>query len=369
MEFYAPASPGTERALRDELCELRFERARLNRGGIPFAGDWEDGWRACLQSRIAQRIQVLMSTFAASSPEELYAGTDAVDWTPYLTPRHTLAVGSFCRSRHFAHSGFAALKVKDAIVDQIRRIYGERPSVHKEDPDVRIFVFVSERKVKLYLDLSGVPLHKRGYRRQTGDAPLRETLAAALLRLSGWDRTSPLADPMCGSGTIPIEAALWAGNVAPGIFRKTFGFERWACFSAKDHETMRMLRGDMRHSAHRQTPKVIAADCDDTVLRAAEVNARAAGVRLRFRHNSIQDLQLGERTQTLVFNPPYNERIRTATDDVNRVAATLSRMHNKRVCILSGNPEWEKAIPFRPVEQYEISNGNIDCSFLIYDVL
>jgi putative N6-adenine-specific DNA methylase len=369
MEFYAPASPGTEPFLRDELCELGFSGVRLNQGGIPFRGEWEDAWRACLHSRIAQRIQALLTVFPAASPEELYAGVRAFDWTPFLSPRQTFVVSAFCRSSIFSHSGFTALKIKDAVVDQIRDRYGSRPDVDKNDPDVRIFVYVSGTRVKVYLDVSGEPLYRRGYRREAGEAPLRETLAAALLRASGWDRSSRLADPLCGSGTIAIEAALWAGNVAPGIFRERFGFERWDCFDAAVAETMKQLRGEARALARGgRPPKIIAADVDAAVLEVAGRNAGSAGVRLTFRQADIGDLQLGDAVGVVVTNPPYGERLRTDRETFRKLGAAFSRMHGKRLCVLSGNPELNSCIPVAPLQRFPLKNGNLDCECLLYDI-
>ncbi|MCK5845492.1 MAG: hypothetical protein KAG97_12335, partial [Victivallales bacterium] len=216
FEFFASSISGTETALCDELRELGFASVRLNKSGIPFRGSWREGWRACLQSRIAQRIQVLMSRFPAPTQEALYEGVAAIDWTPFITPEQTISVSAVGVASQLNHSGFIALKAKDAIVDQIRDKdpKGQRPSVSKTDADVRIFIYLVNDKASVYLDLSGEGLHRRGYRKEAGEAPLRETLAAALLRLSGWDRKTPFLDPMCGSGTIAIEAALWASNFA-----------------------------------------------------------------------------------------------------------------------------------------------------------
>ena len=248
LEFFAGCIPGTESVLCEELRELGFSSVRLNRGGIPFRGAWSEGWRACLESRIAQRIQLLLLRFPCPTQEALYDGVQSIDWNPYITHRQTLSVSAFCTSSTLRHSGFVALKAKDAIVDRIRLQEGKRPSVDREDPDLRVFIYLANDKASVYLDLSGDALHRRGYRKQGGEAPLRETLAAALIGLSGWDRRSPFMDPMCGSGTIAIEAALWAANKAPGLTRERFGFERWANFSPDDALAMRELRGALRLS-------------------------------------------------------------------------------------------------------------------------
>lgn len=367
LSFYAAAIPGTEQALCDELRELDFKSVRLNRGGIPFRGDRREGWRACLQSRIAQRIQLLLSRFPATTKEALYDGVRAVDWTPYITPQQTVAVGSVCVASEIDHSGFAALKVKDAIVDQIRSQTGQRPSVDKDDPDVRVFLYLANNKASLYLDLSGSPLHMRGYRKDAGEAPLRETLAAAILRMSGWDRNSSLIDPMCGSGTIAIEAAMWSANMAPGLMRKRFGFERWADFERKDAEELNGLRGEMRASV-RDNVRIVASDIDPGILKTAKANARAAGVRLTFREMSVLDLQGDDKGGTIITNPPYGVRLEKDPEFCRELGAVFSRMHGWRVCILAGSPDYKPAISRRPVSVLPVSNGNIKCSFLVYDM-
>lgn len=367
-QFLASSIPGTERVLCEELRELGFSGVRLNRGGIPFRGTWREGWRACLVSRIAQRVRVLLHRFPSPDEESLYAGVRAVDWRPFLTWRQTLAVGAVCRSSAISHSGFAALKVKDAIVDQIRGDGGKRPSVSREDPDVRVYLYLVEDRASIYLDLSGESLHRRGYRLKTGEAPLRETLAAAILRLSGWDRVSPLVDPLCGSGTIAIEAALWAAGRAPGLGRDRFGFERWANFGEEERRTMLELRGELRGAASGKAPRVQAADLDENILEAARANARAAGVRLSFRHRSVFDLQGDGTRRFLVTNPPYGVRLGAGPDFCRRVGAAFSRLHGWRVCLLAGSPDYERSISLRPRLKVPLPNGDLQCDFLAYEI-
>ncbi len=368
QEFYAAAIKHTEAPLCDELRELGFKSVRLNRGGIPFRGTWRDGWRACLQSRIAQRIYVLLSRFPVSSNDQLYDGVRAIDWSPYLTPNKTLSVNAVTVGSTLDHSGFVALKTKDAIVDQLRETQGGRPSVDRDNADVRVFVYLANNKAVVYVDLSGESLHRRGYRQQAGDAPLRETLAAAILRLSGWDRTTPLIDPLCGSGTIAIEAALWAANIAPGLSRERFGFERWACFSEDDSTDLRTLRGEMRALATKEVPRIVGTDNDPNVLDMARANARAAGVRLTFREQSALDVQRDGGRRTLVSNPPYGVRIEAEPEFPQHLAAAISKLHDWRVALLAGTNVYEKSINLRPKEALPLVNGSIDCRLLIYEV-
>lgn len=369
LDFYASASPGTEEALCEELRELGFAGVRLNRGGIPFRGEWRDGWRACLQSRIAQRVMVLMARFPAPTVEALITGSRRVDWATYLTERQTFAVAAVCRGNpELANSDYAALKVKDAIADTLRTPEGTRPSVNREDPDVRVFLYVVENRASLYLDLAGEGLHRRGYRRHAGEAPLRETLASVILRLSGWDRRARLVDPMCGAGTIPIEAAQWAGQVAPGLGRARFGFERWANFGDPQAQALRELCGELRQRISPQPVRIVAADQDAGVLDLARANARAAGVRLAFRQQSVLDMQGDGEPGIVVTNPPYGVRLETEADFPRRLAATFMRLHGWRVCLLAGTPSYAQHMPLKPHRVHELKNADLDCQLLVYDV-
>lgn len=368
LQFQASCIPGTEKALCEELRELGFSGVRLNRGGIPFRGTREEGWRACLTSRIAQRVHLLLHRFLAPDAEALYAGIRSVDWRPYLTWRHTLGVNAVCRSGKINHSGFAALKVKDAIVDQIRDCEGKRPTISRSDPDLRVFLYLVEDRASIYLDLSGDALHRRGYRIEAGQAPLRETLAASILRLSGWKRDVPLIDPMCGSGTIAIEAALWAQNRAPGLNRERFGFERWADFGESDKRIMQQLRGELRRSGDMRSPHIQGFDLDKAVIEKAKSNARAAGVRISFRHRSFFDLQMDGGRRFLVTNPPYGVRLEVEPDFFRRFGAVISRLHGWRIGLLAGSIEFERAISIRPLHKFELSNGDLKCDFLLYEI-
>ena len=370
LEFYASAIPGTEKVLCDELRSLNFRSVRLNRGGIPFRGEWREGWRACLQSRIAQRIQVLLNRFPARSPEELYNGVQQIDWTQFISYKETLSVSSFCAASHANHSGFVALKAKDAIVDQIRAKDENmrRPSISKEDPDVRVFIYLVNDKAAVYLDLSGDGLHRRGYKQKTGDAPLRETLAAAMIRMSGWDEKTPFLDPMCGSGTIAIEAAMQAANFAPGLLRERFGFERWLNFGEDEINVMRELRGELRRLSNRNAASVQACDIDPDMLEITKLNARKAGVKLSMKERSMFDTQWSTKKTFVVTNPPYDVRLGVDQKFRINVASAISRMHGWTVGLLAGHTDYKKFISAPPKEVIPLTNGNLKCDFLLYDI-
>jgi len=367
QEYYVTAAPGTEEVLRDELCELKFKSVRLNRGGIPFFGTEEDGWRACMQTRIGQRVMTVVGRFKADTLSELYEGVRIIDWTVPLSPAKTFAVGAFVHESAGTTPDQAALKVKDAVVDSLREIYGKRPYVDKEDPDVRIFVYMTRGKATLYLDLSGQPLFKRGYRVTGGEAPLKETLASAVLRLSGWDRQTPLVDPMCGSGTLVVEAALWANNIAPGLWRERYGFQRWANFDAARQEALDALKGELRREGHGQPPRITGFDIDEQAIAHAQENARSAGLRLSFKRMPIRELQADGTRRILVTNPPYGVRLDADNQIYQELRSAVQRLHGWRVCILTGNPALVKSIPAKPVAQYPLKNGAIDCRLVIYE--
>jgi putative N6-adenine-specific DNA methylase len=367
MNFFATAAKGTEPALRDELRELRFSGVRCDRGGVHFAGAWEEGWRACLHSRIAMDVVVTLAEFDAPDGQTLLEGVRAIDFSPYLTPRHTLAVHAVCRSSALTHNGFIALKVKDGIVDRLRDRVGSRPSVDRKDPDVSVFARVIQNRASIGVDLSGAPLNQRGYRRKVGDAPLKETLAAAMLRLCGWDRTSPLMDPMCGSGTLPVEAALWASGVAPGLGRKAFGFERWAGHDDAAARRMAGLREAARAGADAsRMPELFAGDVDPRMVEMAQSTAREAGARIRFHCGSMETAPRFDRPGFVVVNPPYGERIGIADDLYRKMGRAFRERRGDTVAVLAGHPDIRRALGGRPVLTRSLFNGPLECELLVY---
>lgn len=367
MNFFATAAKGTEPALRDELRELKFPGVRCDRGGVHFSGPWEEGWRACLYSRIAMEVVVTLAEFDAPDGDSLLEGVRAMDWTPFLSPRHTFAVHAVCRSSALTHSGFIALRVKDGIADHLRSRQGVRPSVDRSDPDVSVFARIIQNRAMIGIDLSGSPLNQRGYRRQVGDAPLKETLAAAILRMCGWDRRSPLLDPMCGSGTIPIEAALWASGVAPGLSQKRFNFERWA--SHDDAAVRRML--ELREAAREmpwrtEKPDIFAGDVDTRMVEIARTNARHAGVHLRFHVGSVETAPRFSQPGFVVTNPPYGERIQIDDDLYKKMGRAFRARTGDTLAILAGHPQIQSEISRRPVLVRELFNGALECALLVY---
>lgn len=370
MRFFATAAKGTEPALRDELRELRLRGVRADRGGVHFEGPMPDAARACLWSRVAVRVLVEVASFESRDGTALYDGTRAVDWSNWMTPRTTLAVRATCRSSQLTHSQFVAQKTKDAVVDALRDRFGERPSVDRDDPDVLLAVHLARDVATLYLDVGGSSLHERGWRAKAGAAPLRETLAASVLRLSGWDRARPLVDPMCGAGTLAIEAAAWSRHMAPGLSRKRFGFERWASHDDAERRAMGAMRDEARGAAVREGPPVLACDVDPRAVELARDNARSAGVELVCERRDVRDLAPLEPPGFVVSNPPYGERLAADASLYDDLARALSGMAGHTAALLAGTPAipgaMRRALRREPDRWWLLYNGPIECRLLVY---
>lgn len=365
-QFFATAAKGTEGALRDELRELGFRKVRADRGGVHFEGPFADGMRACLELRIAIRVLMLLAERDVPSEGALYDAVASVDWSPFVDPGRTLAVRAACKDSRLTHTQYIAQKTKDAIVDQIRAARGQRPNVDLNDPDLVVFIHLVRDKANIYVDLSGESLHVRGYRKHIEEAPLKETLAAAILRLSGWDRKTPLLDPMCGSGTIAIEAALWARDVAPGVLRERHGFERWPSHD----RTRKMAIADMRARAkariRTEAPFIAGSDISPKAIETAKQNARRAGISVHFARADVRDIEPMEPPGYIVTNPPYGERLPGGEVLYRDMAEAFLRLEGHRIVILSGTPDIERAMRIRPGLEHEVWNGPIECRLLGY---
>lgn len=368
MKFFATAAWGTEAALRDELRELRTPRVRCDRGGVNFEGHWEHAWKVCLHSRIALRVLLPLQEFFSPDADALYDGVRSVDWSEHLSPEHSLAVTASCRDSVLTHTNFVAQKVKDAVVDQQRDKAGERSSVDRHDPDLHIFLHLKKNRATVYLDLAGDSLHKRGYRKKTSKAPLKESLAAAILRLSKWDRRRPFVDPMCGSGTIAIEAALWSRRVVPGLSRERFGFERWPNHDESAKNKMAELREQAQAQALTEGPDIFASDVDPEAIDAAFRNAQAAGAQVEVTQASVFDLKPLGPAGMIVTNPPYGKQIDTDAEFYTRLGQTFQKLKNHRIGILLADRKFERAMGLEQERYQLLFNGDIQCSLGSYEI-
>lgn len=374
LRFFATAAKGTEPALRDELRSMRFWHVRADRGGVHFEGALADGMRACLHSRIAMRVLLERGRFAAKGEQALYDGVRALGWNDHVTPKHTLAVSATCRSSQLTHSQFIALKVKDAIVDEVRDLHGRRPDVDPKTPDVSVVVRLVKDEATVYLDLAGEALHKRGYRVATVEAVMKENLAAAVLRLGGWDATTDLIDPVCGAGTIAIEAAMMACRVAPGL-RRRFGFERWPTFDEAASTGWEAMLEAANAEVLTECPvKIIATDIAPEAVDVTTQNLASAGVAgaVTVQRRDARSYAEEDGPAWVVADPPYGGRLAAQPLQLagffRQWGESMRAMKGSTVVLISGNPMVERNLGLRPDLEHTLYNGDIECRLLRYRI-
>lgn len=370
--YFATTAKGLEPALLAELQKLGLKILDTPAGGVGFSGSHTDGYRACLWLRCANRVLQPIASFPCPSAEILYEEVYALPWPDYLASNMTLAVDARLRNSDLSHSRYVALKTKDAVVDKLRDRTGWRPDVNPGSPDLRLNVHLAHNQCTVSLDLSGDGLHRRGYRQDRVEAPLRETLAAGLIGLSGWDGISSFADPMCGSGTLPLEAALQAAEVAPGLLGRTFGFERWPDFDRQAWRELRDMAKEMRREEIPAT--ILGADRDPKAINRARKNASRASVDrfLTWRHTPFAELSPPEPPGTLLINPPYGERLgetEALGDFYRSIGDTLKqRWTGWTAWVFTGNLGLAKKIGLKASRRLVLFNGPIECRLLKYDL-
>ena len=379
LSFVATCGRGLEGALARELTALGASAVEERMAAVGFRGGQELGYRACLWSRVASRVLLPVAEGPVVKADDLYELAKGVRWEDHLPARATFAVDAAGRHAAFRDTRFAALRVKDAVVDRLRDRRGERPDVDAARPDLALRVRLDEGRAYVSLDLAGEGLHVRGYRTEAGEAPLRETVAAGLLVLAGWPALAaegrPLVDPFCGSGTLLIEAAWMALDRAPGLDRARWGFAGWAGHEAHRWDAL-VAEARERASRGRITEGLLyGSDVDVAVLNTAVANSRRAGVaeHLTLEHVALADRVAppcpdGEPRGLVVTNPPYGERL-GAGDDLPLLYATLGdvlkrRFPGWRAHVLVGDRELEKKVGLRPRSRTLIFNGSIECRLL-----
>ena len=373
--FFVTAAAGTADLLCAELGALGIDGAREVLGGVACEGDLASAYRACLESRLALRVLWQVARFPIADAQALYDGVREIDWSAHMGPSDTLIVDFSGAVPGVTHTQFGAQRVKDAVVDQFRERTGERPSVDRESPTLRINAHAARGRVTIAIDLSGDSLHRRGYRGAQGAAPLKENLAAAILIRSGWPAIAAaggsFVDPMCGSGTLPIEAALIAADIAPGLLRRRFGFERW---KQHDPHAWAEARGaaEARRQPEQLTPgRIRGFDRDPVSIRDAEANAARAGLdKLLFLQRcELSNLPAAPTPSGLVaVNPPYGERIGEA-DELRALYALLGERlradyRGWEAAVFTGNPALGRELGINARRTHRMMNGPIECRLL-----
>jgi putative N6-adenine-specific DNA methylase len=373
QRYFATCARGIEAVLANELQTLGAADVRTGRGGVFFAGDQTLLYQANLWLRTAIRVLCPILEVHVESPDELYDAVRSLDWSRYMTPDHTLAVDCNVRDSRITHSKYAALKTKDAICDQFVERVGCRPSVDVDEPMIGLNLHIHRDQAVLSLDSSGESLHKRGYRPILTKAPLNEALAAALILRSGWKVDTPFADPLCGSGTLPIEAAWLVIRRPPGLTRRRFGFQGWMDF---DIGLWTELRDEARRAVRKQlAAPIVGADLRGDAIAFSRSNAKAAGVGhlLGFEVKDVRDFQPPDGPPgTIICNPPYGERI-GEEQDLKALYQTLGDVFRQRctgwtVFVFTGNARLAQYIGLPPTQEVPLFNGKLPCRLIQYQI-
>lgn len=361
---------GLEEVLAKELLHLGAQDIVKGVRSVSFVGDKGFMYKANLGLRTAIKILKPIKTFRIKNEEDLYNQVYKIKWEEYLKPSGTLAVDATVHSKTFTHSKFVALKTKDAIVDRFRELSGERPNIDLRFPDLKINVHIDRQVCTISLDTSGESLHKRGYKLDTNIAPISEVLAAGLLLLSGWDGQTDFMDPMCGSGTILIEAAMIACNIPPNLMRKEFAFERWQDWDVdlfeKIEESLLKKTRDFHH-------KILGYDKAPSAIRKAKANIKNAHLEefIKVAHEDFFKTEKeAEEKLHMLFNPPYGERLEIDFEAFYKsIGDTLKQGYpNTDAWFITSNLEAVKQVGLRPSRKIKVFNAKLESRLLKYEI-
>ena len=365
---------GLEPVLAKELTQLGANNVKIGRRMVSFTGDKEMMYRANFSLHTAIKILKPIAHFKAQSADDVYEEIKKIDWTEYLDNDRTFAVDSVVFSEEFRHSKFVSYKVKDAIVDQLREKTGSRPNISVANPDLRLHIHIADvapgkSECTLCLDSSGESLHRRGYRQESVEAPLNEVLAAGMILMTGWQGETDFIDPMCGSGTLLIEAALIARNMAPGLFRKEYAFEKWPDFDADLFDQIYNDDSKEREFKHH----IYGYDVDIKAVNTARLNAKAAGLTadITVEEQDFKNFTQPKEKSILVCNPPYGERISTPDllGTYRMIGERLKHQFlNNDAWILSYREECFEQIGLKPSIKIPVYNGSLECEFRKYQI-
>ena len=369
FELIAKTFMGLEPVLAKELTQLGANNVQIGRRMVSFTGDKELMYRANFSLHTAIRVIKPIKHFKAQSADDVYEEVKKIDWSQYLDLKKSFAVDSVVFSDEFRHSKFVSYKVKDAIVDQFREKTGQRPNISVANPDIRLNMHIAEDRCTLSLDSSGESLHRRGYRQESVEAPLNEVLAAGMILMTGWKGDTDFIDPMCGSGTLLIEAALIARNMAPGVFRKEYAFEKWPDFDAKLFDSIYNDDSQEREFNHH----IYGYDIDLKAVQKANLNVRAAGLTkdICVELADFKDFKQPKDKAIMVTNPPYGERISTPDllGTYRMIGETLKhQFKDNDAWVLSYREECFDQIGLKPSIKIPLYNGSLECEFRKYQI-
>jgi putative N6-adenine-specific DNA methylase len=368
--YTAKTVAGMEEILLQELLSRGAQDAQLLRRAVTFKGTKEVLYRANYTCRTALRILVPIKTFTITKQEDLYENVKTIAWEDHMENEKSIAVDAVNSTSVFTNSQYVALRTKDAVVDRFRDRTGVRPSVNLDDPDLRINVHIYKETCTVSLDSSGSSLHKRGYRKVTGPAPLNEVLAAGLIQLSGWDKNMPLLDPMCGSGTLLIEAAMLAKNIPSGYFRPAFGFERWKDF---DPDLWKKVRNEENGKITEIPVMINGSDISSRAISIAAENIAYTKLQdqIQLRIAAFDETRAAGETGMIIFNPPYDERLQidNIIDFYKRIGDVLKRNYKGyEAWVISSDIRALKFIGLHPSRKITVFNGPLECRFVRFSL-
>jgi len=370
MKMLAKTLFGLENVLANELSELGASSVKVLNRAVSFEGENEMLYKANYCCRTALSILLPIQSFYIRNAKDIYHRALKIKWDDLLGIDQTFSIVPVVHSKLFNHSGYPALVLKDAIADYFNHKYNRRPSVDTARPDIIINLHISENEVTVSLDSSGVPLYKRGYRISQSLAPLNEVLAAGIIKISGWETTRPLLDPMCGTATIPIEAAMIALNIPPGKFRSSFGFMKWKEYS---EETFTSVKQEAESCVIERDFSITCSDISPEAVSGATMNITSAGFPTRINLYTRDFFKSGSGNQeyTIITNPPYGERLKE--DDINRFYSDIGERlkhgyNSSSAWIITSNISALKQVGLRPSEKHTLYNGALECRLVRYDM-
>ena len=367
--YIAKTLKGLEEVLATELIALGADNVEIQRRAVAFTGDQRLLYKANLHLRTALRILMPIYQFKAKNPDEIYKAVKQFDWEQYMDIKTNFAIDSTVFSEEITHSKFATYRMKDGIVDWFRDKYNQRPSVKLTNPELQFNIHIAGDQCTISLDSSGESLHKRGYRVAQNDAPISEVLAAGMLLMAGWKGESDFVDPFCGSGTFLIEAALIALNIAPGLYRSSFGFEKWKDFDKDLFDTLYQDDSEERSFEHR----IYGFDIDRKSIAISEKNIKSAGLMkyIDLEVRAVQDFEALSSKALMVTNPPYGERLnfRELTNTYAELGTALKhKFTGNSAWFISSEYSLLDKIGLRPSKKIDLLNGSLDCKFHRYDI-
>ena len=370
MKLIAKTLYGLEKTLADELTGLGVKDVQQVNRAVIFEGNPALLYKVNYCSRSAMSVLMQVAEFRIWSADDLYKNSFKVKWTDYMDQEQTFSIVPVVSSPMFSHTGYPGLILKDAIADWFRHSTGKRPSVDTKDPDIVFNLHISNDQVTISLDSSVIPLYKRGYRKEQGSAPINEVLAAGIVLISGWNAESSFLDPMCGSATIPIEAAMIAAHIPPGRYRKSYGFQRWRNY---DEDLFTQVKKESEAKAIIPGIKIYGSDISDDAVSIAENNVKSAGLSdiVSIRKDDFKDVKGVDNEGIIIMNPPYGERIKTGDsgDLYGMIGSSLK--HNfpgYTAWIITSDKESLKQVALKPAMKTTLFNGALECVLVKYEL-